>query len=187
MTQQEVAAELRDNPQVTIAFDTNAVWGRNLFKTVELVKKLEGLPGAPRPRLIVPAIVHAERVLQISLEKGPDFDLLKIQQVLQSFGVAVVELNRDDAEGIAEHLGSRLSTREGWAEAKRAAVGRTNGNVPATSDFLIAGQAASRDWLLITNDTGTEFTGVPRCTTLAAVQGALDLLLTEHLEPPRGS
>lgn len=88
------------------------------------------------------------------------------------FARRVFETVGDDASW------QRAKLDHAFAELKlsdrKAELLSRNARCSATVDWLIASQAAAREWLLVTDDTGWEFHGLARLTTWETLKAALD-------------
>lgn len=175
MTPAEFEAALRSGRAV--AFDTNSVWGEATWATVCGQLRAWARLHKVKVALVMPAIAHQEKVHDLRYEFGTRFRSQAIDQGLQSAGVDVVDFDRHDADATAAWLATLFVNDDAWRQAKRlmflqrlglpadhAAPGQ---NCSATVDWLIAGQATARGWLLVTNDQGAEFVRAPNKLTLA--------------------
>jgi hypothetical protein len=158
-----------------VAFDTNAVWGeRRWLASCGKLRRWCKQNGVPL-KLVVPALVHQEKLHDLRHQKREDFDIARIDEPLKSNGIEIVEFSAVDADGAANWLYGQFPDLSSWREAKRSrALQQLNvqsGDAPgqhcsATVDWHIAGQAVTRGWLLVTSDRGPEFHGITSKVTL---------------------
>ena len=153
-----------------LALDANAVWGSRLREVVDAVASANTLINHPRHlQVVVPANVHAEMSFALRRRFGDSFSDAKISDLLAGWDVAVVDFTRDDAMQSARWLHRQLRGDGAWQLAKKGRIAAWLGvesgklpakRVPATVDWYVAGHAAARGWLLVTDDKGLEFDGL---------------------------
>lgn len=136
-------------------------------------------------KLVVPALVHAEHVLQQRMRRGSDYDDRRVDQFLRSKGIEVSAFDAPSADHAAAKLVDVFPTRDRWRAAKRSATIRAmqlapdpnpGGPAPGTTDWWIAGPSAHDDCLFVTEDRGPEFAWIRRCnrgTLLEALEAAV--------------
>ncbi len=180
-------------PGCVVAFDTNALWShRRLFEVCDLANELRWDPPL---QLVVPAVAHGEHVLHIRHQtqaKGRIFDSSVLREGLERKGLRVAAFGSEDAESVAELIAGQFADDAAWQLAKRNLAGRRLGlsreqldavegkKLAATVDWLIAGQTATTQWILVTNDRDIEFEGLNRKITLEDLEAALGRLLGEE-------
>lgn len=157
-----------------LAVDTNVVQGRALMDLANQVQAVNHR--RPKERalgIVVPALVHAERVFQ--LRRQLQFDPARLERAweqLGSKGVRVEPYTEADAEGHGAALAPHYPTDDGWGAAKQA----QGGSRPATVDWFIAAQAASRGWLWVSDDRGAEHRWLERRADAATLTQVLKKL-----------
>lgn len=184
MTVDELVQRMEAAP-IGLAFDTNFLFAANsqtaLTDVAEKVNQAnERLrPGSKRGPITVylPALVHAERAYQIRRSRAAraqSFDLSYIRESLEDLGFEFVPFEQPDAEGAVEHLFALYPDDDSWHAAKKS-----KGSTSATVDWYIAGQAAHRGWLVVTDDGGPEWQGLPKVKR-ATLLAALDRITAER-------
>ncbi len=174
-------------PGAVLAFDTNALWShRKLFRVCDLANRLDWDPPL---RLVVPAVAHGEHVLHIRheiLAKGRTFDVQALRLGLERKGLEIESFGREDAERVAELIADRYEDANSWRAAKRELAIRRLGSgaasalaarriqFAATVDWLIAGQCAGNEWVLVSDDDGPELSGVRQRIGFAALERLLE-------------
>ena len=120
--------------------DTNVLWKRTLRD--QLTAKIK----ANLLRVYVPTLAHAERIRQIADEKGEQFALHVIQQLVAESGFELLPFSVEDAEAMAEvwlALKAKGATEHDWEQNRL--------------DILLCAVAQSRGCTLITDDAGQHF------------------------------
>ena len=128
-------------------------------------------------KLVVPALIHAERVFQLRRRHGATFDAAVLHAWFENYaGVIVIEpLDAPLAETVAHSLHARYPVDNDWRRAKCAAYHRCVGNEPpagagtrrcgAPLDLYVAA-LASPDRPVISEDRGPEWVGAPEGSVL---------------------
>lgn len=179
-------------PRLLLAFDTNAVEFTARFLDVcDAVARFNSQrQQLDAVQMFISSVVYGEKLLHMRqffnpTQKGP-FNESRILAMLETKKVTLLAFESKHAAKVAEELGLRYPTREQWVEAKRElyiqklgiqhlrAQIMTNGKqCSATNDWLVAGHAQVEGHLLVTDDTGEEFTGLSDRTRLATLEEAL--------------
>lgn len=164
MTDDELRRLCREG--ATLALDSNVVFGRGLLDLADLVNRLNE-SDAPELRLVIPALVHGEHLLQEQETRGGKFQLAKALMTLQQKNVAVVAYEQSDAEDFATWMHNQFPTPEArygarWTRLLGPSAEPKTTKCPATTDWHIAGQARARRWVCVTDDGGGEFAGLER-------------------------
>jgi hypothetical protein len=199
LTRDELSTLLRGTSGVTLAFDTNTIFGnsrRDPF--LDLCDKLnainnERLSGPLPPiRKVISAPVYAEKLQDLRAgfkRRNQAFDPSKIESFLSSKGIDVVDINRRHAEHLAEMLSIRYPQDGDWSAFKKRRCLDCLGLSPATKlegtgqscgaavDWLVAGHADAESFVLVTNDTGPEFDSVRLKTELAVLVDVVSKIL----------
>ncbi len=81
-------------PDVPIYLDTNVLWH------APLIAKLRAT--FPQRSLCVPSIAHFERVRQLRLEWGEDFDAAEIETFVNTYGLVLIPFDPQTAHQMAE-------------------------------------------------------------------------------------
>lgn len=127
-------------PVADVLVDTNLLWKRSLRD--QLAQKIsQGVL-----RAYVPTLIHAERIRQIADEKGDDFAIHIIQQLVEASGFQLLPFTVADAEAVAQiwlTLKGQGATYEYWREHR--------------FDILLCAIAQARGYTLITDDGGSHF------------------------------
>ncbi|MEZ4436180.1 MAG: hypothetical protein R3F65_27600 [bacterium] len=187
MTVGELLARIDSGP-VSVTFDTNFLRARASFASLSRVsQKIRQAnsvlaPNATEPpiQIRISALVHEERVYQLRRQRaklGLPFRSEVIDEFLEQLGFKIEEFTRADAEGSAEHLFARFADDASWKAAKKS-----KGSKSATIDWLIAGHAVTRKWLVVTNDGGPEWTGVAKVSR-SVWDEALDYIVGTTFAP----
>ena len=136
--------------------------------------------------LVIPALIHAERVFQLRRLHGTTFNATVIQSWFQSYaGVVVIEpLDVPAAESVASALHARYPVDADWRQAKCVAYHRCAGTQPpagagarrcgAPLDLYVAA-LASPQRPVITEDHGPEWGGAPEGSVLRYEEALLRL------------
>lgn len=182
MTVDEADRLLRAEP-VMLALDTSAVWGSRarLVELLLLVSRANDAIASGRgPGFIgvcVSALVHAERTRQLRTDRakrGLPFSIDEIDRSLAHLGLWVHDFTRRDAEGTSDHIFHLYPSDDAWRRAKQQ-----KGSDSATVDWFIAGHAAARRWLAVTEDTGPEWTGLVRVVGWTVLVRSLKQIIGE--------
>jgi hypothetical protein len=182
--------------QLTLAFDTNAVFGHHQFWRI--CNKINQLNDKYRYEfnLTVSALVHTEKLFDLKQELKEKYNLEIVTQSLSSKRVSIKSFQVRHAEATASVIGKQFPTNDDWHKFKRQKCidclglqriehlpgkGKTCG---ATIDWFIVGHAYCEDYLLITQDGGEEFKGIEKKTDLASLEAAVDQLTKRLQEAP---
>lgn len=194
MKRDEVLSWLEEVENPVIAFDTNALFGnRSNTRFEDLCDTLNRIDLVRAPRMIrkvLSAAVYMEKVQDLRQEYGEKYDHSLPKWFLDAKKVEVLAFAPEDAEHTARLLGQRYPSSHAWRDFKRAqcldCLGLQNNAVPAqgtgkgcgaTIDWLVAGHADARGYLLVTSDRGPEFQGMAWRSTLEEVYAAASELL----------
>jgi predicted nucleic acid-binding protein len=123
-----------------LLLDANVLWKQSLRN--QLTEKIE----AEALQVYVPTLVHAERIRQIADQKGEKFAIDVIQQLVEASGFELLPFSVEDAEAIADvwlALKAKGATDDDWKQHRL--------------DLLLCAVAQSRDYTLVTDDTGSHF------------------------------
>lgn len=161
ITDESLARDLQNG--ATLALDSNALFGSKLLRLADLVNNLNAESNL-KVRLVIPALVHGEHLVQERERLGEGFRLEIAQQALESKGVDVFPYEQQDAEEYSRLLCGRFPSGEARHQARwdRLGLSGGSGRCPATTDWPIALQAESRGWICVTADKGLEFRGTER-------------------------
>jgi hypothetical protein len=193
-----LVTRLRDG--VTVAVDTNILVGARALDTFVMKVKNANLRlrrevGHPqRIRLVVPTLVHAERLHDLRSRWSESYSAEAIAASLRAKGIELEPFGNASA-----HIHSAFPDATSWQFGKRqnailqlglneAELSKRGVVIPgqrcsATVDWFIAGQARHHGWILISADRGVEFAGLQR-VTLTEVEEALDRLVVEDSRSP---
>lgn len=183
----------------TLAFDTNAIIGVSradrrvtfsAFWTVcDDANRLRDEIPEPLPiSIVVPALAHMEVLhdLRTSLSKTP-FDRTRVEREMESKRVRIANFHDDTAMRTSEILHGWFPTSEVWRTAKRQRCLEILGlaDAPghagvASLDWAIAAQAEAEGWVLVTDDSGAEFSRVSCKIKRSALRRVLDEILRER-------
>lgn len=131
-----------------VYLDTNVLWDP------DDIKKLSRRARAGGYRVVVPALVHAERVAQMQRTFGSRFNIAEIEAFLKTHEITIEPFGQREAECASSVLAEAFPTDDDWHEAKRQAlVSRT----PATTDFFIGAPLVPTQHPFVSGDTGYEF------------------------------
>jgi hypothetical protein len=189
LSRDELSALLRGTKEVTLAFDTNTIFGNSRNDPFpDLCDKISALnarsPGPPRIRKVISAPVYAEKLhdLRSMCERQKRvFDPSMIASFLSSKSIEVVNISRHHAEHLAEMLARQYPGAGDWSAFKKRRCLDCLGLSPTTStqgsgqscgatvDWLVAGHAVAESFVLVTNDTGPEFDSVRLKTALVTL------------------
>lgn len=167
----------------TFALDSNAVWDTRLLGLADLINRVDSIGAGPPVRLVIPALVHGEHLVQ-EREKRPQFDLRLPLQTLADKRVTVVSYEQHDAEHFSEWLHEQFPTRQQrhqgrWLRLLGGEANLPDRPCPATNDWHISAQAVGRNWICVSDDTGPEFQGVDRKVNTTQLRAALEKFLQE--------
>lgn len=193
MNRGEISA-LFEQEQLTIAFDTNAIFGnRRDDPFLQLCDTLNRIneKRAPRQRIdkVISTPVYVEKLHDLRQQFADTFDEDMIKQFLDAKGIELKVFDTRDAEHTAQLIGNEYPTSAAWRAFKRERCLRCLGlstnthqtagdgkRCSATIDWLVAGQADVGAYLLVTDDRGEEFRSIPlkaRLDDVTAVATAL--------------
>lgn len=184
---EEGALVRRLSEGAAVAFDTNVLHQVHaLIKVADEVKKANATleaTGKPTIRVVIPALCWAELVLHQRHRYSAKYDETRLKVALIAGAMTVESFVATDAEGVARYIETDYPTDRAWQVGKRASMlarlGLTEApgkGVPATVDWYIAGQSMVRDWILVTEDQGTEFKGQVVRVKLNTLERALKRL-----------
>jgi hypothetical protein len=142
--------------------DTNVLWSGPLLKELSRRARSAG------HRVVVPALVHAERLAQMRRERGPRFSIAAVNAFLETHEISVEPFDLAEAERASSVLASVFPTKDDWHGAKNEAL---KGRTPATTDFFIGAPLADSKHPFVSEDRGHEFRsmGVRRITYEEAI------------------
>jgi hypothetical protein len=201
MTESELLDLFRREPEIVLAFDTNAIFGnRRGDPFLELCDSINQLNRIRQPRLIrkvISAPVYMEKLHDLR-QAFPSYEHERILQTLDVKGIEVTPVLRHHAEHIAEILGKQYPGSKAWRDFKRQrclsclrlpddlahkATG-SGKRCGATVDWLVAGHADAEGHVLVTNDRGPEFDSIRRKARLKTVVKVVDEVLRATGAPP---
>jgi predicted nucleic acid-binding protein len=116
-------------------------------------------------QVFVPTLVHAERIRQIADERGEDFAIDVIQQLVEESRFKLLPFEVGDAEAVADvwlALKSQGASDDYWRQHR--------------FDILLCAVARSRGYTLITDDKGQHFETVSSCMNTADLQDWIERL-----------
>jgi hypothetical protein len=190
-------AELRDlfhrEPEVVLAFDTNAIFGNHpddsFLMLCDSINTLNGRRNTSRVRKVIAAPVYMEKLHDLR-QAFPTYDHERILKFLEAKGIEVVPVLPRHAEHVAGMLGELYPRTEDWHAFKRQRclsclglmhlaheVKGSGKHCGATIDWLVAGHADAEGHVLVTSDRGPEFDRVSRKAKLATVVKVVDEIL----------
>lgn len=182
MLSQRELRELLATPGTVLALDTNVLRQmRRLFDLADRVNQLNK-SHSRAIQLVIPAPAHGERLFQLRRQHGAGFSANKVQDFFEQKGIAVPPFDLQAAEGVADVLAGLFPDDAAWGHAKVKGALRRLGlpedasskeQFPGTIDWLISGQALVNQWVLVTDDTGDEFSSLQRRATLELAEKAL--------------
>ena len=114
-------------------------------------------------QVYVPTLVHAERIRQIADQKGEDFAIDVIQQLVEDSRFELLPLDVADAEAVADvwlQLKSQGASDKDWRQHR--------------FDILLCAIARARGYALVTDDTGQHFEAVPTRMSTAQLQNWIE-------------
>lgn len=114
-------------------------------------------------QVYVPTLVHAERIRQIADQKGEDFAIDVIQQLVEDSRFELLPLDVADAEAVADvwlQLKSQGASDNDWRRHR--------------FDILLCAIARARGYALVTDDTGQQFEAVPTRMSTAQLQNWIE-------------
>jgi len=205
MNQNDILNLLRQG-QLTIVFDTNALFGdRRLKKLCTSVNRINRLDDKYQLKLVVPAPAHAEKLRQIKqhlTKQHKKYNHEFVLKNLKDMGIEIASFESWHAEKVANLFHRQFPTQNHWNQFKLKrcldCLGRnglkrcldclelrsfeeliesTGQTCSATVDWLIAGYAHAINGLLITDDTGKEFKDIFQKTTFDELEFAVNQLL----------
>ena len=142
---------------IRILVDTNVLWKPSLRdRLTEKVKT--GLL-----QVYLPTLAHAERIRQIADEKGEDFAIHIIQQLVEASRFELLPFEVTDAEAVADvwlDLKSRGASDDVWRQHR--------------FDILVCAIARARGYTLVTDDTGQHFETVPSRMNIAQLRNWIE-------------
>jgi hypothetical protein len=178
--EQSAEQAIRDG-RVTLAFDTNCIIGRRkralvfgaFLKLATTVDQLRNLEPPHELKIVVPSPAHFEVLHDLRVDKGIRFDRRLVEEVLKSKGILIETFDAEEALAASGQLFDWYPTEVTWTTAKGSAK-------RATIDWLVATQASSRGWVLVTDDTGAEYTNVHMKIGRVQLRTVLDAILAER-------
>ncbi|KYF78277.1 hypothetical protein BE17_13155 [Sorangium cellulosum] len=193
MTRDEIAARFRRGG-LALAFDTNALYvDRSLIglcAEIERCNERLRQRDLPPARLIVCAVAHVEKLFDLKQKYRDAFDFGAILDGLRSKGLEIQAFDASHARETAIRLGERYPSTEAWHQAKKQrcirCVGLDPGRVGApdsgqrcgaTVDWLIGAHARAEGCVLVTDDSGPEFTGLADRVQFATLAAAVHEIL----------
>jgi hypothetical protein len=167
MNKEEVYALLCEG-RLTIAFDTNALFGDKRFLALcNKFNRIKHFETDYQFKLVIPAPAHAEKLLDLKQKFQQKYDYNEVIIGLKDKRVTVMSFEPHHADIVANLIGKQFPNKKDWYQFKLqrcldclglklkhyegAATGK---HCSATVDWLIAGYAYAEDCLLITDDTG---------------------------------
>ncbi|MEZ4431389.1 MAG: hypothetical protein R3F65_03170 [bacterium] len=172
MTDDELRALLA--PGATLVIDTNV--SRSSRVMLELLKLAGDLAAhAIDLRLVVPAPAFAEILMDLRDRFGAHYDPSMIDDYIRdNTRLTIAPFTDADADHMAARLAARYGTDADWQRAKIetafhelkladriTTLHHPKARCSATIDWLIGSQTHRAGWILITDDTGPEFTDLP--------------------------
>lgn len=131
-----------------IYLDTNVLWSGRQIRALCDLARLAG------HQVVVPALVHAERIAQMRRERGSAFSEEAVESFLNTHNIRIEPFDRVDAERAANVLAVAFPTEDDWSAAKHSA---TSGRHPATTDFFIGAPLVDAGHTFVSGDKGVEF------------------------------
>ncbi len=194
------------NSHITLAFDTSITVRRGFLPLCEDVNRInvkrEALNFPWRVQLCVPAVAHTERLFDFAQHYGDNYDVSKINQVLNNHRVTVLEFTQLDAEHCAELLVQRYQTPTEWRAFKKRRclecvdlpidyhhLAKGGGKeCGAPNDWLIIAQASRSGMWLVMDDQGRhgEFDLIPNKVSFDEVNHTLQRVLEELIQQFKG-
>ncbi len=114
-------------------------------------------------QVYVPTLVHAERIRQIADEKGEDFAIDVIQQLVEDSRFELLPFDVADAEAVADvwlDLRSQGASHDDWKQHR--------------FDILLCAIARARGYTLVTDDTGQHFETAPSRMSTVQLQSLIE-------------
>jgi hypothetical protein len=181
-----------DGAGAAIAFDTSAMKGggnRWRVEVAQCVQRINEARREPPIKLFVPVAAHAEMLHDYRQSKGDAYSAAAIVTGMQNLGLEVIDFSAAHADHFATLAARSFPSSDAWRRAKiqrcLSCVGLP-ANHPvsdhpcsATVDWLIAAQADAHGYLLIVDDRGDEFAGVPRRARRTALLPVLHRMLDD--------
>lgn len=119
MDKPEVYNWLRQEIELTIAFDTNVLFrDKSLIKLCDNVNLLK-LYGNKKIRLVVPAPAHLEKLHDLKQQRKEDYNLDFVLKSLGDLGIEITAFEPRHAEIVAELIGKQFPTTQDWRNFKR--------------------------------------------------------------------
>ena len=194
---------LRQPADLTLAFDTNAIFGNSRsdpFVTLcDEINLVNSLLDGRKIRTVISAPVYVEKLHDMRQGFGTGFDPEEVGRFLASKGVEVLDLTGAHAQHLGALLGEKFPSSADWHGFKRRrclqclglsqnhqATG-TGKNCGATVDWLVAGHAHAEGFVLVTDDKGPEFDVVQRKARLETVVDSLEDLRASLRPETKGS
>lgn len=195
MTPDEIATRLRAGG-VRLAFDTNAMYfdKRLIAVCTAITRWNERLAarGQQPVALLVCTVAHAEKLFDLKQRYRDTFNADVILRGLSRKGLLIQPFEHDHALETAMRLGEKYPSEDAWHRAKKERCLRCVGLDPkavqaagtgrgcgATVDWLIGAHARAEGCVLVTGDTGVEFSGLTERVGLATLESALRQLVDE--------
>jgi len=184
--------ELLQTGNLTITFDTNALYGDIRFLNV--CDKIDDINNKLKYeiKIVISSLAHAEKLFHLKRKHEEKYEIDLINQVLKRKKVDIVPFEYHHAEAVAKWISTQFSTNEEWQKFKRQecinclGISKNNYDIPGTGrecgarvDWLIAGYAHAENCLLITNDKGNEFKSIEKKTTLKILEKAVTRIKTQ--------
>lgn len=168
-------AALRDllRGPVCLALDTSSARGKKansarVLNLADLVNQVnEDRAATAQIAVVIPTLVHAERLFQLAREKGAGFDPELPNQAMMAKNIRFLAFELPDAEHHATSLYERYPTDSAWKQVRlaRGAEAETQGAPPermsTTVDWFIRTQVTGRQMVVLCEDAGPEWSGAP--------------------------
>lgn len=122
----------------------------NVLRRPSLRNRLTEIIMSGALQVFVPTLVHAERIRQIADEKGEDFAIDVIRQLVEDSRFELLPFGVADAEAVADV----------WLDFKSQGASDTDWK-QHRFDILLCAIARARGFTLVTDDTGQHFGTVP--------------------------
>ncbi len=169
MTPSELAHHLQQG--ATLSLDTNIVLQPGPFAQACLATR----------QLPVQLVLSTPVLTELAMDWLADGEATAQLEALRELGVTVVDFGQEDALATAAWLHAQFPGDVDWQRAKRtltvrqllATAYQANARCSATLDWLIAGHAHARGWILVTHDRGREFQALAQQVTGAQWLAAL--------------
>ncbi len=102
--------ELLQVGNLTITFDTNALYNTRTFFNICDKINLINTKLKYEIRLIISSLVHAEKLFDLKQEYGNKYDIDHINQVLKAKKVSIAPFEYRHAEAVAQLIGRQFPT-----------------------------------------------------------------------------